>query len=128
MRPTIARRSDMPGGKVYVSSFLASTNIGGTRLIVILMAYKNLWWGDQSGVKQKGITIYTLSPYQAKAGPHWLKSYIFNGYRRIAGEVFFFGIPMLVGYGVYTWAKRYDDWQNSKAGHIAQAAAGGHHE
>ena len=23
------------------------------------------------------------------------------------------------GYGTYAWAKKYDAWQNSKAGHIA---------
>ncbi|KAH9474628.1 hypothetical protein JR316_0013092 [Psilocybe cubensis] len=66
-----------------------------------------------------------MSPYQTKAAPHWLKSYLFNGYRRISGELFFFGIPIALGYGVYTWAKRYDEWQNSKAGHLA---LGGDHE
>jgi len=71
-----------------------------------------------------------------------MKSYLFNGYRRLSGELFFFGIPMAiggsltsnlrpclnfeVGYGVYAWAKSYDEWQNSKAGHLA--AAGGHHD
>ncbi|KAF4613091.1 hypothetical protein D9613_011040 [Agrocybe pediades] len=104
MRPTSARMSEMPGGKVY-----------------------NVWWGDKNGaIKQKGITTYTISPWQTKAAPHWLKSYIFNGYRRISGEVLFFGIPMLAGYGVYTWAKSYDEWQNSKAGHLA--LGGEHHE
>ncbi|PPQ95381.1 hypothetical protein CVT26_008226 [Gymnopilus dilepis] len=105
MRPTIARYGDMPGGKVY-----------------------SLWWGDSGAVKQKGVVTYTISPFQTKAGPHWLKHYIFNGYRRLSGEVLFFGIPMLLGYGVYTWAKRYDEWQNSKAGHLALAAQHGHHE
>ncbi|KAF8150340.1 cytochrome b-c1 complex subunit 8 [Pholiota molesta] len=103
MRPTLARHSDMPGPKVY-----------------------NLWWGDKSGVRQRGIVQYTLSPYQTKAAPHWLRSYIFNGYRRISGEILFFGIPFVVGYGVYTWAKSYDEFQNSKAGHLA--SGGEHHE
>ncbi|CAA7266223.1 unnamed protein product [Cyclocybe aegerita] len=104
MRPTIARHSDMPGGKVY-----------------------NLWWGDKSSVsgRQRGIVEYTISPWQTKAAPHWIRSYLFNGYRRISGELFFFGIPIAVGYGVYTWAKNYDEYQNSKAGHLA---SGGHHE
>ncbi|KAJ3497038.1 hypothetical protein NLJ89_g10401 [Agrocybe chaxingu] len=93
MRPTIARHSDMPGGKVY-----------------------NLWWGDKSGPSP---------PWQTKAAPHWIRSYLFNGYRRISGELFFFGVPIAIGYGVYTWAKNYDEYQNSKAGHLA---SGGHHE
>ncbi|KDR77122.1 hypothetical protein GALMADRAFT_246320 [Galerina marginata CBS 339.88] len=66
-----------------------------------------------------------ISPFQTKAAPHWLKSYVFNGYRRLSGEILFFGIPFAVGYGVYTWAKGFDEWQNSKAGHLAHVAAGG---
>ncbi|KAF9045475.1 cytochrome b-c1 complex subunit 8 [Panaeolus papilionaceus] len=100
MRPTLVARDGMPGPR-------------------------NLWWGDKSGVRQKGMVTYTLSPFQTKAAPHWLRSYIFNGYRRISGELLFFGLPFAIGYGVYAWAKSYDNWQNSKAGHIAQ---GEHHE
>ena len=25
----------------------------------------------------------------------------------------------MIGYGTYTWAKGYDEWQNSKAAHLA---------
>ncbi|KAF9523786.1 cytochrome b-c1 complex subunit 8 [Crepidotus variabilis] len=102
MRPTLARQGDMPGGKVY-----------------------NLWWGDKGGVRQRGITQYTISSFQTKAAPHWVRSYLFNGYRRLSGELLFFGVPMVLGYSVYAWAKSYDEFQNSKAGHIAN---GGHHD
>ncbi|KAJ3528294.1 hypothetical protein NMY22_g9468 [Coprinellus aureogranulatus] len=108
MRPTLARQSDMPGPKVY-----------------------NLWWGDKSGIRQKGLVTYTrksttaISPYQAKVAPKFLSSYIFNGFRRISGELLFFGIPFAVGYATYSWAKSYDHWLNSKEGHIAQAE---HHD
>ncbi|KAF8960887.1 cytochrome b-c1 complex subunit 8 [Flammula alnicola] len=104
MRPTLARQSDMPGREFDL----------------------NLWWGDKGGIRQRGIVQYTISPWQTKSAPHWLKSYLFNGYRRISGEVLFFGIPVAIGYGVYTWAKGFDEFQNSKAGHIA--AGGEHHE
>lgn len=30
---------------------------------------------------------------------------------------------IIPAYGTYTWAKRYDAWQNSKAGHIALQGA-----
>ncbi|PPQ77935.1 hypothetical protein CVT25_015410 [Psilocybe cyanescens] len=108
MRPTLPRSSGMPGGKAY-----------------------SLWWGDQTGMKQKGVVTYgtklaAISPYQTKAAPHFLRSYLFNGYRRLSGEILFFGIPIALGYGVYTWAKGYDEWQNSKAGHLA--LGGEHHE
>ncbi|RXW16763.1 hypothetical protein EST38_g9094 [Candolleomyces aberdarensis] len=98
MRPTIARFSDMPGPKVY-----------------------NLWWGDKTGVPQKGLITYTLSPYQSKAMPKWFSSYLFNGVRRLSGEFLFFAIPFAVGYGTYSWAKGYDAYLNSKEGHIAHA-------
>ncbi|KAH6891742.1 cytochrome b-c1 complex subunit 8 [Coprinopsis sp. MPI-PUGE-AT-0042] len=96
MRPTAARMSDMPGGKVY-----------------------NLWWGDRTGIRQKGITTYSISPWQTKAAPGWAKTYLFNFYRRIGGELIFWGIPFGIGYATYSWAKSYDAWQNSKAGHLA---------
>ena len=38
-----------------------------------------------------------LSPYQVKAAPHWLRHYLFNGYRRLSGELFFFGVPFVLG-------------------------------
>jgi len=102
MKPTITRHSGMPGPKVY-----------------------NLWWGDKTGMKQRGMIQYTISPWQTKSAPHWMRNYLFNGYRRISGELLFFGIPFAIGYATYSWAKSYDEYQNSKAGHIA---SGGHHE
>ncbi|TFK31798.1 cytochrome b-c1 complex subunit 8 [Crucibulum laeve] len=102
MRPTLARQSDMPGPK-------------------------NLWWGDKSGVRQRGIIQYSISPYQVKAAPHLIRNYLFNGYRRLSGELLFFAIPFALGYGVYAWAKKTDHYQNSKAGHIAAMEHGGEH-
>ncbi|KAF9467185.1 cytochrome b-c1 complex subunit 8 [Collybia nuda] len=98
MRPSIARFSDMPGPRVY-----------------------NLWWGDKGTIRQKGIVTYTLSPFQSKAAPNMLRNYLFNGYRRLSGEALFFLIPFGTGYAIYSWAKSYDAFQNSKAGHIAGA-------
>ncbi|KAG6827012.1 hypothetical protein H0H92_013578 [Tricholoma furcatifolium] len=103
MRPTIPRFSDMPGPKVY-----------------------NLWWGDSTGMRQKGVVTYTISPFQAKAAPNMIRNYLFNGYRRLGGELLFWLIPFGTGYGIYTWAKSYDHYQNSKAGHIAAGHAEHH--
>ncbi|KAJ3937192.1 MAG: cytochrome b-c1 complex subunit 8 [Lentinula lateritia] len=105
MRPSIARASEMPGPKRAWSS----------------------WWGAPI-IKQKGIVEYTLSPYQTKAAPHWVRNYVFNFYRRVSAEAVYFVIPFVrqtLGYGIYAWAKRHDAYQNSKAGHIASGAA--HH-
>ncbi|KAJ7355422.1 cytochrome b-c1 complex subunit 8 [Mycena albidolilacea] len=102
MRPSIARFSDMPGPKVY-----------------------NLWWGDQTVPKQKGIYQYTLSPYQSKAAPQMFRSYLFNGVRRLS----VYALPIVIPAGIYyyTWKAAVKDyeWRNSKEGHLALA---GHEE
>ncbi|EPQ51858.1 hypothetical protein GLOTRDRAFT_112327 [Gloeophyllum trabeum ATCC 11539] len=103
MRPSIVVRSEMPGPKTY-----------------------NPWWGDLSGIqRQKGITQYSLSPFKQRAAKHLIQNYIFNGYRRLAEQVPYWIVPFAIGYGTYTWAKRYDEWLNSKAGHLA-TGGGGH--
>ena len=38
-----------------------------------------------------------ISPWQTKAAPNWAKNYLFNFYRRIGGELLFFGIPFAIG-------------------------------
>ncbi|KAF9011898.1 cytochrome b-c1 complex subunit 8 [Cyathus striatus] len=104
MRPTIARHSDMPGPKVY-----------------------NLWWGDKTGIRQRGVITYTISPYQTKIAPHMFRNYLMNGYRRLSGEFVYFAIPFALGYAVYTWGSNTYAHNNSKAGHIEAIARGEHH-
>ncbi|EKM78391.1 QCR8 subunit 8 of ubiquinol cytochrome-c reductase complex [Agaricus bisporus var. burnettii JB137-S8] len=98
MRPTLARSAEMPGPRIH-------------------------WWGDKHGaLKQKGITQYAISPWQTKAAPHMFRNYLFNGYRRISSELIFWVLPFGIGYGIYTWGKSRYDWQNTKAGHLAESA------
>ncbi|KAJ7043447.1 cytochrome b-c1 complex subunit 8 [Mycena alexandri] len=105
MRPSNAVLSDMPGPKVY-----------------------NLWWGDRTIQKQKGIYQYTLSPYQSKAAPNMFRNYLFNGFRRLS----VYALPIIVPAGIYyyVWKAAVKDynWRNSKEGHIALAAAGHNEE
>jgi ubiquinol-cytochrome c reductase subunit 8 len=72
-----------------------------------------------------------------------IQTYLFNGYRRIAAQAPYFVIPFALGesatwsdvdgdpdavtagYGIYSWANSYNEWQNSKAGHLA--LSGEHH-
>ncbi|EIN14510.1 hypothetical protein PUNSTDRAFT_80939 [Punctularia strigosozonata HHB-11173 SS5] len=106
MRPTFVARSDMPGPPNY-----------------------NLWWGDKTGgQRQKGIVQYSVSPFRLRAFKHLLSGYLFNGYRRIAAQAPYFVIPFAAGYGIYAWARKYDEWQRSKDGHIhaMEHGEGGH--
>ncbi|KAG8838097.1 ubiquinol--cytochrome-c reductase subunit 8 [Serendipita sp. 405] len=105
MRPTLAVSGDMPGPKVYIG-----------------------WWGAMGSPKQKGITQYTLSPYRQKPLKGMLSGYVIHGVRRLGAQVPYFGPPFAIGYLVYTWAKAKDHYNNSKAGHIAAMAEGGHAE
>jgi ubiquinol-cytochrome c reductase subunit 8 len=72
------------------------------------------------------------------------RNYLFNGYRRIASELIFWVIPfglgvflllrcpaamallmtdtLVIGYGIYSWGKNRYEWQNTKAGHLAEGA------
>ncbi|KAJ8521509.1 hypothetical protein ONZ45_g1811 [Pleurotus djamor] len=103
MRATVPRHSDMPG----------------------LKNAWNVWWGDKHGlVKQKGIVTYGISPFQVSPTRHMVRGWLFNGTSRIAAQAPYFVVPFVIGYGVYAWAKKFDEYQNSKAGHIA---SGGHH-
>ncbi|PCH37490.1 hypothetical protein WOLCODRAFT_109965 [Wolfiporia cocos MD-104 SS10] len=104
MRATDIRRSDMPGPKVY-----------------------NIWWGDRELPKQKGIIQYSMSPFRQRATHNILRNWLFNGYRRLSGQVGYWIVPFGIMYGTYTWAKRYDVWQNSKEGHLALHGEHGEH-
>ncbi|KAG1737472.1 cytochrome b-c1 complex subunit 8 [Suillus paluster] len=101
MRPTAARLDGMPGPKTFCP-----------------------WWGDTSIHKQRGVVVYTVSPFRQRGSKAIFKGWLFNGYRRLAAQVPYWIVPFAIGYGTYTWAKRRDAWQNSKAGHLA---LGGHH-
>ena len=89
-----------------------------------------------------------LSPQRQRAAHNLIRNYVFNGYRRLASHVPYWIVPfaigeqslstyicstvyrrcmqvfaymsfLCIGYGTYTWAKKYDAWQNSKAAHVA---------
>ncbi|CCM05620.1 uncharacterized protein FIBRA_07849 [Fibroporia radiculosa] len=135
MRVTDVRRSDMPGPKVYVS-VLSPVPVSELRCTVYgIIFFGNLWWGDRELPKQKGLTQYSMSPMRQRATHNLFRNWIFNGYRRLSGQMPYWIIPFAIaswsaaerlsfGYGTYSWAKRYDAYLNSKAGHIA--AHGGH--
>ncbi|KAN0139287.1 Cytochrome b-c1 complex subunit 8 [Lactarius tabidus] len=101
MKPTPAVMSEMPGPPVY-----------------------NVWWGDyHHGIeKQRGITVYTVSPFRQSPTSHLFRNYLFNGYRRLAVQLPYWLVPVGIGYSVYAWAKKRDAWQNSKEGHLAGAS------
>ncbi|KAG1888286.1 hypothetical protein F4604DRAFT_1716610 [Suillus subluteus] len=72
------------------------------------------WWGDTSMQKQRGVVVYSVSPFRQRGS----KAVI----QRLAIQRL--QASCCPRYGTYTWAKRRDAWQNSKAGHLA---LGGHH-
>ncbi|KZP13060.1 hypothetical protein FIBSPDRAFT_936539 [Athelia psychrophila] len=81
------------------------------------------WWGDTSGGKMKGVITYTQSPFRQNPTAHMFRGYLFNGFRRLAGQMPYWIVPVAIGYGTFTWAKSHDEYQNSKAGHMAKLAA-----
>lgn len=81
------------------------------------------------------------SPFRQKAMKGALQGYLFYGYKRAARQgpyvIIPFGLGMSIlfslstascmqslfcaAYATYAWALQYDEWQNSKAGHLAGA-------
>ncbi|KAF8722158.1 hypothetical protein AX14_010008 [Amanita brunnescens Koide BX004] len=119
MRPTFARSSGMPGREY---SFLVAPSSPSES--VSTAKTFNPWWGDPAVMKQKHVKQYTLSPFQTRAMPNLIRSYLFNGYRRLSAEAFYFVVPFGLGYAIYAWGNNYDAWSKSKAGHLALE---GHH-
>ncbi|PCH39974.1 hypothetical protein WOLCODRAFT_67042, partial [Wolfiporia cocos MD-104 SS10] len=76
------------------------------------------WWGDRGLPKQKYITIYSISPFRQRATHNMFRSWLYNGYRRMSGQVAYWIVPFVISYSTYVWAKRYDVYLNSKAFHV----------
>ncbi|TCD61369.1 ubiquinol--cytochrome-c reductase subunit 8 [Steccherinum ochraceum] len=60
-----------------------------------------------------------VSPFRQRATHNLFRSYLFNGFTRLSAHVGYWIVPVALGYGTYTWAKKYDTWLNSKAAHVA---------
>ncbi|PWN89663.1 putative ubiquinol-cytochrome c reductase complex 11 kda protein [Acaromyces ingoldii] len=94
MRSTQPLQSGMPTGSKYMG-----------------------WWGSMGGPKQKGITSYTVSPFQQNAMHGAFRNYAFYGYKRIVAQAPYFAIPFAIGYGIYSWGSKRNAFLNSKEGH-----------
>ncbi|CAO3660119.1 unnamed protein product [Umbelopsis ramanniana] len=81
------------------------------------------WWGSMGGPKQKGITTYSLSPFEQKPFAGVSRAMIFNTSRRVSAQIPYIGVAFGIGYGIYTWANARHEYLLSKAGH---AEAAGH--
>ncbi|TIB42288.1 hypothetical protein E3P86_00415 [Wallemia ichthyophaga] len=95
MRATGIQNGGMPTGKSYMG-----------------------WWGAIGSPKQRGIVQYGISAFQQRPFAGALNGYIFNGYKRLAKQLPYSGIPFAIGYGIYYWASSKHEFLNSKAGHI----------
>ncbi|TFY81100.1 hypothetical protein EWM64_g2916 [Hericium alpestre] len=113
----------MPGPKVYDNAKFG-LNVKKRKNADVDMHLQSLWWGDKSGINQRGIVQYTLSPFRQRPVHHMVRHWMFNGYRRLSKQVPYWIVPFAIGYGTYTWANNQYAWQMSKAGHLA---SGGHH-
>jgi len=47
--------------------------------------------------------IIALSPFQSKVMPGYAKKFVFNGYRRLSAEAFYFLIPFATGMSPIFW-------------------------
>ncbi|KAF9364291.1 ubiquinol--cytochrome-c reductase subunit 8 [Mortierella sp. NVP85] len=75
------------------------------------------WWGHLGAPKQRGIAIYSLSPFEQRAFAGALHQAVFNTFRRVTGQIFYIGVPVGIAYSVFTWGKENHHWRLTKAGH-----------
>ncbi|KAF9583367.1 hypothetical protein BGW38_009665 [Lunasporangiospora selenospora] len=75
------------------------------------------WWGHLGLPKQRGIVVYTLSPYEQRAFAGALHQAVFNTFRRFTGQIFYIGVPAAAAYSVFTWGKKNHEYRLSKEGH-----------
>jgi len=74
------------------------------------------WWGDMGGAKQRGIITYSVSSYAQKPLAGVFYNAIFNTFRRVSSQAFYFAVPMaLYGY-IIMKAKDRNEYLYSKAG------------
>jgi len=86
------------------------------RLTITDNIIQNLWWGDKSGMRQKGVVTYSgvtrsliipcchiahplptnssLISIQTKPHQAYFRNYLFNGVRRIGGQVPYWIVPV----------------------------------
>ncbi|KAF9436439.1 hypothetical protein BGZ76_003970 [Entomortierella beljakovae] len=81
-------------------------------------------WGHLGAPKQRGIAVYSLSPYEQRAFAGAAHQAIFNTFRRFSGQVFYIGVPIALGYSIFSWGKENHAFRLSKAGHAKYG--GGH--
>lgn len=43
-----------------------------------------------------------------------LRGYLFYGYKRLMAQAPYFAVPFGVGYGIYSWGRKKNEWYNSK--------------
>ncbi|KAG0266806.1 hypothetical protein BG011_000858 [Mortierella polycephala] len=63
------------------------------------------WWGHLGAPKQRGIAVYSLSPFEQRAFAGAFHQAVFNTFRRVSGQVFYIAIPFGAAYGIYSWGK-----------------------
>lgn len=65
-----------------------------------------------------------VSPFQQRPLAGVLKGYLFNGFRRTAAQLPYVGIPLGLGYAIYTWGNKESEYVHSKAYHVAHGGEG----
>ncbi|KAG4306555.1 hypothetical protein PORY_000543, partial [Pneumocystis oryctolagi] len=74
------------------------------------------WWGNMGGPVQKGIITYSLSPRAQNPFAGAFHSAFFNTYRRCRQQILYFGVPLAMGYSIYVWANKRNEYLYSKEG------------
>lgn len=75
------------------------------------------WWNQAGAPKQKYVTQYAVSPFAQDPLKGSLDRAIFNTFRRFKSQVFYWAVPCLIVWNVWTNARDYNAYLYTKAGH-----------
>ena len=57
-------------------------------------------------LKQKGIVTYVIAPNRLDPLAGAWQAAVFNTYRRTKSQIFYWGVPLLIGYCAMDWANQ----------------------
>ncbi|KAF2721965.1 UcrQ-domain-containing protein [Polychaeton citri CBS 116435] len=73
-------------------------------------------WGDFGSPAQKGIATYGIANNRLRPLSGVAHAAVFNVFRRTRYQILYWGLPLLIGYELMSWATERNEYLNSKAG------------
>ncbi|KAL2710773.1 Cytochrome b-c1 complex subunit 8 [Kluyveromyces marxianus] len=74
------------------------------------------WWGSIGSPAQKGITMYSVSPYAQKPLNNIFNNAVFNTFRRVKSQALYVILPFTIYWAWWVNCRDYNAYLYTKAG------------